>query len=102
MFPAHFSRAEEYNYYSKLKEQAILKGENILNPSDEKQKKIEEIQRWLQAQIRPKDVSNAEMNMERTFEEMCIVIRKHANVNIKDMTVYEFYTLLDLMKNKKL
>lgn len=102
MFPSQFSRSEEYNYFSKLKELAILTGENAIEQNDEKQKKIDEIKRWMQAQIRPKDVSRAEIEMERSNEEMCLIIRKHANVNVKEMTVFEFYTLLDLMKNKKL
>ena len=102
MFPAHYSRAEEYNYYAKLKEQSIAIGENTLNPNERWEQKIAEINAWLKSQIRPKDVARVEIEMERSFEEMCIVIRKHTNMNVKEMNVYEFYTLLDLMKNKKL
>ena len=47
-------------------------------------------------------MGKAELDMIRNFEEMCILIQKNNSVVAKDMTVMEFYSMLALIKKKKL
>ena len=102
VFPEHFNRSSEYNYYSKIKQRAILLSETVLAPTDEKEKEIEEINEWIVKQIKPKAIEKEEKALEKNYEELCILLSKHTNIPVKKMTVFEYYTLLDLIKKKKI
>lgn len=69
---------------------------------EKNKEEIESIDRYLKTQINPKDMGKAELDMIRNFEEMCILIQKNNSVVAKDMTVMEFYSMLALIKKKKL
>jgi hypothetical protein len=69
---------------------------------EQKEAEIEEINRWIQGQIKPRDVAREEVTVEKNYEELCLMLGKHTNQPVKKMTVFEFYTLLQLIKNKKI
>lgn len=102
MFPDQFNRSNEYNYWEKIKQRSILLVDETLQPSEEKKVQIDEINRWIVTQIKPKDVSKEEMTIEKNYEELCILLGKHTNQPVKQMTVFEYYTLLSLIKSKKI
>lgn len=77
-------------------------GENAIEPNDERLSKIEEINKWIVTQIKPKDVTREEREMDRSYEEVCLLLARHTNKEVKRMTVFEFYTLLHLIKQKKI
>jgi pectate lyase len=54
------------------------------------------------SQIRPRDISKSELEMIKNFEEMCLLIQKEGNVIAKNMTIMEFYTMMSLVKKKKI
>lgn len=74
----------------------------MLTGDHSKQSKVDEIDKWMITQIKPKNVTKDEMQMEKSYEEMCLLLSKHSTVPVKKMTVYEFYTLMSLIKQKKL
>jgi hypothetical protein len=76
--------------------------EETLHPDPQKLIEIEEINRWIVSQIKPKDVTKEEMTMEKNYEELCLLLGKHTNLPVKSMTVFEYYTLLSLIKQKKI
>lgn len=103
VFPDRSNTGAENNYYEKIKKRQILIVEQIRDWDFEKNKEeIESIDRYLKTQINPKDMGKAELDMIRNFEEMCILIQKNNSVVAKDMTVMEFYSMLALIKKKKL
>ena len=102
IFPDQFNRSKEYNYWEKIKRRAILVVEDTLQPDEDKAKMIDEINKWIVSQIKPKDVAKEEMLLEKNYEELCILLGKHTSQPVKRMTVFEYYTLLSLIKQKKL
>lgn len=80
----------------------MLVVDDTLEPDTDKHNKIEEINRWIVTQIKPKNVSKEEMMLEKNYEELCILLGKHTNKEVKRMTVFEYYTLLSLIKQKKI
>ena len=92
----------ETNYYEKIKQRTILIGEQIIEDDEHNKESIEEINRWLAGQIRPRDLVKAELDMIKSFEEMCVIIQKEGHGRVKDMTVMEFYTVIGLIKKKKI
>ncbi|MCK9220200.1 MAG: hypothetical protein M0P47_09150 [Bacteroidales bacterium] len=80
----------------------MLIGEQIISESTCHEQEIEAINKWLASQVRPRDVAKAELEMIRSFEEMCLMIQKEGNVVAKNMTVMEFYTMISLVKKKKI
>lgn len=95
-------RSAEFNYWEKYKQREILRGENCLDPSEEKKKKIEEINEWMRSQIKPRDTSESEKGYEKNFEQLCILLQTKVQRDIKKMTVLEFCTLNELIKKKKI
>ncbi len=90
------------NYYEKIKQRNILIGEQLIADDEHNKEQIDEINRWLAGQVRPRDLAKVELEMIRSFEEMCIMITKEGNVKAKEMTVIEFYTMIGLIKKKKI
>jgi hypothetical protein len=80
----------------------MLVVDDTLQPDADKHAMIEEINRWIVSQIKPKDVAKEEMLLEKNYEELCILLGKHTNQMVKRMTVFEYYTLLSLIKQKKI
>jgi hypothetical protein len=80
----------------------MLVVDDTLQPDADKHAMIEEINRWIVSQIKPKDVAKEEMLLEKNYEELCILLGKHTNQQVKQMTVFEYYTLLSLIKQKKI
>jgi CRISPR/Cas system CSM-associated protein Csm2 small subunit len=102
-FPQQFPKGREYQYYTKLKEQLILKLQNLAEPDEDKQKKIDNIDEYFRSLIDPKDYGKVEPMVELDFERMCHQLSEHTNRDVKKMTVKEFYSLMDVVekKNKK-
>jgi len=70
-------------------------------PRDDEIKKLE---RYFVSQIKPKEFTGSgsvELKIERDFEKLVIVMEKHTTRNVKQMTVKEFYALLNHIKETK-
>jgi hypothetical protein len=78
----------------------------VIETSDEELRKISDgiasVDEWIASQIRPKDITRSERSIEQGFEEMCLLIQKNTSAKVKEMTVIEFYTMLSLIKKKKI
>jgi CRISPR/Cas system CSM-associated protein Csm2 small subunit len=99
-FPAQFPKGRENTYYSKLKEQLLLKLKNLQDPDDETQRKIEAVDDWFRSLINPQDFGKIEPLVELDFERLCHQLSEHTNRDVKRMTVKEFYSLMDVVEKK--
>ena len=67
-------------------------------------KEIEEVNQYFRSQIKPKKFSgkeSIELETERDFERMCIVLQSYTYQKVKTLTVKEFYSLIVFIKEQK-
>ena len=88
---------------NKIEQKFILK--NIINKDDEKDtlKEIEDITTQLITYFSPNKFSgngNFEVNYDKQFENMCLMLSKHLHVNAKKMSVFEFYNSFEYIKEE--
>lgn len=85
----------------RLKEQNTLRLQQLIKFDPERDKKLREIEKWFISQINPKDFEKLEIKMELDFEKLCHLLNDYTNVNVKKMSVKEFYSLLEVVDKKK-
>ena len=104
-FPSLFENSEIKEYYDKLRKRTLLILKNIINKDDEKDtlKEIEDITTQLITYFSPNKFSgneNFEVNYDKQFENMCLILSKHLHVNAKKMSVLEFYNSFEYIKEE--
>ena len=104
-FPSLFENSEIKEYYDKLRKRTLLILKNIINKDDEKDtlKEIEDITTQLITYFSPNKFSgngNFEVNYDKQFENMCLMLSKHLHVNAKKMSVLEFYNSFEYIKEE--
>lgn len=85
-----------------MRKRAILQCEKIINETDEYDKEIEQLTTKLLTFTKPKDFSgkdSVEVQYDKQFENMCLIISKELNANAKAMTVLEYYNAFEFVKD---
>lgn len=103
-FPKSQNSAYIKELYSKLKDRVILELDGILNDICDYDA-IDRIDTDLLLSSKPKVFSGPdsfEIKNDKQFNDLCLTISKSLNVDVKKLTVFEFYNAIDYIeKNNK-
>ena len=103
-FPKSQNSAYIKELYSKLKNRVILELDGILNDICDYEA-IDRIDTDLLLSSKPKVFSGPdsfEIKNDKQFNDLCLTISKSLNVDVKKLTVFEFYNAIDYIeKNNK-
>ena len=101
-FPQDFTNTKEKEVYDKLKTRTLLVLEGIKN-GEYKTSEIDEIDDYLYSLHKPNSFSgssSAEIKYDKQFETMCVLIAQKTNMDAKSMTVLQFYSALDNIRQQ--
>lgn len=99
-FPGKFDDATQKEYFDNLREHTILKLEEIIS-GESKDESIKAIETRLVLLAKPRIFSGAksvEIEYDKQFEEMCLVLAHNLQVQPYTMTVLQFYNAFDYLK----
>lgn len=99
-FPAFFDSALTKIYFSLLKKRAILQLDAIIEKQS-KESEIEKIDAEMISLNKPRTFPKAEIDYDKQFNEMLILVGKELGRDASKMSVFEFYHSLETLKNKK-
>ena len=101
-FPSDFVNPKEREVYDKLKIRALLVLEGIKD-GKYKASEIDDIDTYLFSLHKPNSFSgttSAEIRYDKQFESMCVLIAQKTNMDAKSMTVLQFYSALDSIRQQ--
>lgn len=101
-FPGKFENGALKEYYDQLKAHTMLRVRHIRTGEDVSDK-LQEIEERLAMLMKPKVFSgskSAEIAYDKQFEEMCLILSQHINVNPNEMTVLQFYNAFEHLKKE--
>ena len=99
-FPGKFDDANQKEYYDNLREHTKLKLEEIIS-GDSMEESCKEIETRLALLSKPRIFSgakSAEIEYDKQFEEMCLILAHNLQVHPYSMTVLQFYNAFDYLK----
>lgn len=102
-FPGRFNDVHVKEYYDKLKERTLLMLDELINEKSNKFK-IERIDDFLLELSKPQLFSgkeSAEIKYDKQFNEMCIFLTEQLSVDVKKMSVLEFYNSFEYIKKSR-
>lgn len=108
-FPAIFDDASIKEFYDSLRKRTLLMLTSIIEGTNEEiEKEIDQITLDLITYNKPHVFTgnkNAEIQHDKNFDNMCLLISQHLHVDPKSKTILEFYNsfeyVKDLLKQKK-
>ena len=103
-FPAIFDDAQEKEYYDLMKQRTRAMLDCILG-GDKKvlEEKVEQLTDRLVTFNKPKNFTgngSVEIEHDRSFEDMCLVISQNLHTNAKTMTVLEYYNAYQFLQEQ--
>ena len=104
-FPRSFDNAEAKEYHDQLKRRTLLVLKEIIEDgiNEERKQEIDRITGELITYIKPKcyeGKDSVEIKYDKQFENMCIILSKHLNLNPKNYTVLEFFQAYEYMEEE--
>ena len=102
-FPDMFSTSVEKNQLELLRKRALLQLAEILEDADNTEA-IKAIDGRIYAMTDTKNFegkTSAEVELDRQFEEMCLVLAKEFGGKVKDYSVMEFYTANKMLAERQ-
>lgn len=104
-FPSLFNDSEVKEYFDLLKRRTMKILENIINgvPNPDKTKEIDKLTAKLITYSKPKDYTGSdgvEVQFDRQFENLCIVLSEQLHVKPKEYSVMEFYNAFDFVQKR--
>lgn len=101
-FPEMFDDSRDKNLCDLLRKRALLQVDEIINAKDNS-KEIEDISHQILERYEPKDFENdkAVIEIDRQFENMCLILSKEFQGGVKGYTVKEFYSAYNLLKTQQ-
>lgn len=103
-FPRLFDDATIKEYFDILKRRVLAQLDCIINGSDEiKQSSIERLTLELLLYNKPRAFAgeeNMEVAYDKQFENMCIMMSQHLNVDAKGYTVMEYYNAYEYIREQ--
>ena len=98
-FPRMFDDATIKEYYDELRNRTMLMLDAIINgDTEDKRAEIDKITTMLLLYNRPVVFSgsdNMEIQYDKQFENMCLMLSQHLHVNPKTFTVLEYYNAFE-------
>lgn len=101
-FPNFFNNPREKEAYDRLKRRTLLVLEGIAYEKDNAEE-IEQIDTYLFNLYRPQSftgTSSVEIKHDKQFESSCTIIAQKTSLDAKKMTVFEFYSNLDTIRQQ--
>lgn len=102
-FPALFADSEVKEYYDILKKRTLAILQNIIDGNPESTTEIEKLTTELITYSNPKVFAGSdgvEIQFDREFENLCLVLSEQLHVRPKEYTVLEFYNAFDFVKER--
>lgn len=104
-FPEVFADSELKEYYDLLKRRTAAMLETIVagGEANENERKIERLTTALVTYAKPKSFSGSEsteIQFDRQFEDLCLVLSEQLHVKPKEYTVLEFYNAFDFVQKR--
>lgn len=101
-FPGQFDDAAVKEYYDTMKRRTILILDAIIS-GENMQSEIDEITTMLITYTKPMSFhgkDSMEINYDKQFESMCLMLSQHLNVKPKTFTVLEYYNAFEFLKKQ--
>lgn len=101
-FPAFFDNVKEKEAYDKLRQRVMLVLNSIITDK-RNNAEINDIDEYLLSLSKPKQFNgnkSIEVLYSKQFENTCILIAQKTGLDVKKMTVFEFYTTLEQVKKQ--
>lgn len=106
-FPSNFGGVKAKEFYASLKDQTLLKLDQLIRGTDNLEK-IKEIDNFLLTIARPQvfsGSSSVEITYDKKFDKMCLLLSKELKIDPDNITTFQFYNsfeyLKELHKNNK-
>lgn len=99
-FPSKFEDANIKEYYDRLKSRMQLMLDKIIRGTDHKEQ-INEIDDFLLSLSKPRifwGKEGAEIQFDKQYEDMCLLLSQKLTVDPKKMTVLQFYNAFEYIK----
>lgn len=104
-FPALFDDVRTKEFYDNMRERALLQLQDIINGKDEdRDAAIERLTDMLITYSKPRKFAgsnNAEIEYDKQFEDMCLIISQNLHRNAKEMTVMEYYNAYQYIEKQQ-
>ena len=101
-FPKLFDDATVKEYYDQLKQRTLLLLDSIIQGDEsDKRSEIDEITTLLLTYTKPQSFSgpdSMEIQYDKQFENMCLMLSQHLHVNPKTFTVMEYYNSFEYIR----
>ena len=101
-FPKLFDDATVKEYYDQLKQRTMLMLDAIIQGDEsDKRAEIDHITTLLLTYTKPQSFSGSdsmEIQYDKQFENMCLMLSQHLHVNPKSFTVLEYYNAFEYIK----
>ena len=101
-FPVLFEDSGTKEYFARLKERTLLLLNSIIEGNDNG-KKIKQIDNFLLSLAKPKIFSGSEsteIQYDKQFEDMILMLRQNTGSNPSEMTVLQFYNAFEYLKKQ--
>lgn len=101
-FPGTQDDPKTKEYHDMMRRRAILQCDRIIEDTDKYDAEIDTLTTKLLTFSKPKTFSgkdSAEVQYDKQFENMCLIISKELNANAKAMTVLEYYNAFEFVKD---
>lgn len=98
-FPGKFDTSANKEYYDGVREHTLLRLRHIINGDETKQEE-EAIEMRLLMLSKPElfvGPKSAEIQYDKQFNEMCLVLQHNLQVDAQNMTVLQFYNAFDYL-----
>ena len=104
-FPALFGDSQVKEYYDLLKKRTLVLLQNIIDGVErpDETPEIEKLTTALLTYSNPKSFTgseSAEIQFDRQFENLCLVLSEQLHVKPKEYTVLEFYNAFDFVQER--
>ena len=104
-FPAVFNDSSIKEYYDLLKKRTVEVLQNIIdgNPNPDATEIVEKLTTALITYAHPKLFSgpeSVEIQFDRQFENLCLVLSEQLHVKPKEYSVLEFYNAFDFVQER--
>lgn len=101
-FPKQFESSTNKEYFDRLRQIAILILDEIIEEKSN-ENDIDKIQTIIVNLNNPSNFlgkENAEIEFDKNFDKMCVLLNQELNINAKALTVREFYSALEFLEKR--
>ncbi len=101
-FPSFFETASSKEYYDLLLKRSLVQLDNIINGKESEQERIMADRLITFAPTRKfSGLDNAEVRHDKSYLSTCHIISQNLHADAKGMTVAEYYSALELLKEQQ-